>query len=145
MNTGPFVLACVVIGGSVILQGWSVRRKRKRLLADRPQLSPDEFAKTYFAESDLRSEIAVKARTVLEAQLRCDLSGLRPEDRIAEDLYVNDADGMDVAELIMELEDAFAVEIPEDSQHIETFKDLVGRIEALTEQQGHSSPREPAR
>ena len=139
MKIGLIIFAGVVIVGGVILQGLSVKRKRRRLLAGRPQLKPHEFAEAYFTESRRRSEIAIRARDVLESELRCDLSGLRPEDRIAEDLYVDDWDGMDLAELIIELENAFAVQFPEDSQFPETFGDLVDRLEELAAQHGQSS------
>ncbi len=137
-----FCIILLILGVIVVARQAWVRRARDRRHASREQFSPAAFAETYFPESQLRSDIAAKARRVIEEQLKEELPGLRPGDRLAADICVNDSDGMELAELVMSLEDAFAVEIPEDSR-LETFGDVVDCIEELTSQGAKPPSGEP--
>ncbi len=64
-----------------------------------------------------------KIREVLVAQFGVDESAIKPETSIIDDLG---ADSLDVVELIMAIEEAFDIEIPDDiAEEIVTVSDAV--------------------
>jgi acyl carrier protein len=73
-----------------------------------------------------REEIAERVKDVLVEQLGIEESELTEEASFQEDL---DADSLDLVELIMELEDQFAIKISdEDAQQIQTVGQAVDYI-----------------
>lgn len=69
-----------------------------------------------------------KVKEILVDELDLEANEIKLESRLLEDL---DADSLDVVELIMALEDAFDMEIPdEDTANIKTVGDIVQYIEA---------------
>jgi acyl carrier protein len=69
----------------------------------------------------------VSAQKIVAEQLGVDESKIVPEARFTEDL---NADSLDLVEMIMELEEAFGVEIPdEDAEKILTVQDALNYIE----------------
>ena len=56
-------------------------------------------------------ELAGRVRTLVADQLGVDLTEITPEASILDDLG---ADSLDVVELVMSLEDAFDIEVPDD-------------------------------
>ncbi|MBD5182306.1 MAG: acyl carrier protein [Muribaculaceae bacterium] len=74
------------------------------------------------------SEIAEKVKMIVKDKLNID-----DDSKITEDAtFVNDlgADSLDTVELIMELENTFGIEIPEDqSEKIKTVGDAIAYIE----------------
>lgn len=68
-----------------------------------------------------------KIREILSEQFGVDAEDINPETTLAEDLG---ADSLDVVDLIMSIEDEFAVEIPdEEVENIKTVGALVEYIE----------------
>jgi len=68
-----------------------------------------------------------KVKEVVVEQLDCNADEIKEESRFIEDLG---ADSLDVVELVMALEDEFAIEIPdEDAEKILTVGDAIKYIE----------------
>jgi acyl carrier protein len=68
-----------------------------------------------------------RLKKIVAEQLGVDESKIVPEARFTEDL---NADSLDLVEMIMELEEAFGVEIPdEDAEKILTVQDALNYIE----------------
>jgi acyl carrier protein len=66
--------------------------------------------------------IEVQVRSILAEQLGFDLSELRPEAHILDDLG---ADSLDVVEMVMSLEEAFDIEVPDqDVEAMRTIADV---------------------
>jgi len=73
------------------------------------------------------SEMKSRLKKIVAEQLGVDESKIVPEARFTEDL---NADSLDLVEMIMELEEAFGVEIPdEDAEKILTVQDALNYIE----------------
>ncbi|ABQ89393.1 MAG: acyl carrier protein [Roseiflexus sp.] len=72
-------------------------------------------------------EMESRLKKIVAEQLGVDESKIVPEARFTEDL---NADSLDLVEMIMELEEAFGVEIPdEDAEKIMTVQDALNYIE----------------
>ena len=75
------------------------------------------------------------ADAALEDQVRdiiCDKLSVKPEQITPETSFINDlgADSLDIVELVMELEDKFEIQIPdEEAEKIQTVGDAVAYIE----------------
>lgn len=68
-----------------------------------------------------------KIKPILASQFDVDEDSITPETRLVEDL---EADSLDVVDLVMNIEDEFEVEIPdEDVENIKTVGALVEYIE----------------
>jgi acyl carrier protein len=66
--------------------------------------------------------LEIKVRNILAEQLGVDLVEVSPDARILEDLG---ADSLDVVEMVMSLEEAFDIEIPdEDVEELRTVADV---------------------
>ena len=74
-----------------------------------------------------RDEVYEKVKEVLTEQLQI------PEENISEDASFQEdlgADSLDVVELVMQFEEAFDIQIPdEDAEKIKTVKDAIDYIE----------------
>jgi len=76
------------------------------------------------------------ADPAIEAQVReiiCDKLSVKPEQIAPETSFINDlgADSLDIVELVMELEDKFDIQIPdEEAEKIQTVGDAVQYIES---------------
>jgi acyl carrier protein len=109
-------------------------RRRRRLLALRPPLDDRRFAETFFGDSPERARIAGRLRALLAANLKENLEGLHPEDRLDEDLY---AELMINPNLFWDLEAEFGVRTPLNQadrmraivKSTRTFRDLVDYVE----------------
>ncbi|OQB24743.1 MAG: Acyl carrier protein [Firmicutes bacterium ADurb.Bin182] len=67
-----------------------------------------------------------RVSAIISKQLDIDKGTITPESRLIEDLK---ADSLDVVELIMDLEQEFGIEIPDDElPKIRTVGDIVGYI-----------------
>ncbi|MGB9754316.1 MAG: acyl carrier protein [Roseiflexus castenholzii] len=72
-------------------------------------------------------EMEARLKQIVAEQLGVDESKIVPDARFTEDL---NADSLDLVEMIMELEEAFGVEIPdEDAEKIITVQDALNYIE----------------
>lgn len=74
-----------------------------------------------------RSEIHKKTVGIIANQLGVDKEMVTPEANVVDDLG---ADSLDVVELVMALEEAFGLEIPdEEAEKIRTVKDILDYLE----------------
>ncbi len=72
-------------------------------------------------------EILQKVIEIVASQLEMDKDQIKPESSFTDDLK---ADSLAVVELVLALEEAFDVEIPdEDTENIKTVKDAITYIE----------------
>lgn len=76
------------------------------------------------------SEIATKVKSIIVEKLGVDENLVTPEANFTTDLG---ADSLDTVELVMDFENEFKIEIPEeDGQSIATVGDAIAYIEAHT-------------
>jgi acyl carrier protein len=75
----------------------------------------------------MNQEITQKVIEIVAQQLEIEVDKIKPESSFTEDLK---ADSLAVVELVLALEEAFGVEIPdEDTENIKTVKDAIVYIE----------------
>jgi len=80
----------------------------------------------------VEDEIAEKVKKIIEEQLMVDESEITEDATFIDDLG---ADSLDVVEMIMELEDEFGIEIPdEDAEKITTVGEAIEYIRKLVEE-----------
>jgi acyl carrier protein len=90
-----------------------------------PTLDPDR-QRVRFRVAFSREEVYERVKSVLSDQLGVEESEITEEASFQEDL---DADSLDLVELIMELEDQFAIKISdEDAQKIQTVGQAVDYV-----------------
>ncbi|MCX7750536.1 MAG: acyl carrier protein [Candidatus Bipolaricaulota bacterium] len=78
------------------------------------------------------SEIADRVREIIAEQLLVDLEEVTDEASFVNDLG---ADSLDTVELIMEFEDEFGIEIPDEAaEEIETVGEAIAYIEARVQE-----------
>jgi acyl carrier protein len=73
-----------------------------------------------------KDEILGKVIDITCEQLQVSRDQVKPETSFVDDLG---ADSLDIAELVMEFEDEFDLNIPEDEEGIKTVQDAVNFIE----------------
>jgi len=85
------------------------------------------------------SDIADRVREIIAEQLMADIEEVTDDATFVDDLG---ADSLDTVELIMEFEDEFGIEIPdEDAEKIQTVGEAIAYIERLVaEKEGEESP-----
>ena len=76
-----------------------------------------------------KEEIQNKVIDITCEQLQVSRDQVKPETSFVDDLG---ADSLDIAELVMEFEDEFDLNIPEDEEGIKTIADAVTYIEKKT-------------
>ena len=68
-----------------------------------------------------------QAQKVIAEQLKIEPAQIKPDSRLVEDLK---ADSLDIVELVMELENTFDIQIPdEEMPNLSTVQDVVNYIE----------------
>jgi acyl carrier protein len=66
--------------------------------------------------------LEIKVRNILAEQLGVDVSEVRPDARILDDLG---ADSLDVVEMVMSIEEAFDIEVPDQAvEELRTVADV---------------------
>lgn len=78
-----------------------------------------------------RAEITQKVTDIVAEQLDVSKDQITQETSFVDDLG---ADSLDIAELVMEFEDEFDLNIPDDQQSIKTIGDAVNYIEGQLKQ-----------
>ncbi len=79
------------------------------------------------------SEIASKVIEVIAERLSKDADGITEASNVIADLG---ADSLDIAEIMMDLEDAFGVKVEEDTEGLNTIGDIVKYIEGKVAENG---------
>ncbi len=82
-----FIVAVVLFVIGAATYDRVCRHRVARLLASREPLDSRTFALTFFGDSPAKVEVAVALREVLSKNLKQQLDGLRPDDRLDEDLH----------------------------------------------------------
>ena len=77
----------------------------------------------------MSDKLELRIRRIIADQLGIDRSEIRPEASILDDLG---ADSLDVVELVMALEEAFDIEVPDD--HVEAMR-TIGDVERYVQAQ----------
>src|SRR5688572_25153022 len=98
------------------------KRRTVKSLAARSQNTDEQFARAYFPDPK-QADIAVRARRVLAENLKMPVEGLRPTDRLNDDLGAELEINPD---LFWELEAEFAIKI--DVENFETFEKTLQRL-----------------
>ena len=81
------------------------------------------------------SDMSEKVKTIICEQLMVDADDVNPDSSFVEDLG---ADSLDTVELIMEFEDEFSVEIPdEEAEKISTVGEAIAFLESLLAAKGN--------
>jgi len=123
-----------------------VKKKRTaRSFAARVQHADDEFARAYFPDPK-QGDIAIRTRRVISKNLKMVLDGLRPGDRLNDDL---DAELERNPHLFWDLEEEFGIKtgiedietFDQTIQRLVTFEDLVKFLE---ERISNTPPNAPA-
>ncbi len=79
------------------------------------------------------SEIASKVIEVIAERLSKEPDGITEASNVIADLG---ADSLDIAEIMMDLEDAFGVKVEEDTEGLNTIGDIVKYIEGKVAENG---------
>jgi len=78
-----------------------------------------------------KDEISKKVVDIIVERMEVSRDRVKPETRLVEDLG---ADSLDIAELVMELEEAFDISIPDDEEGVRSVGDAVNFIVKQLEQ-----------
>src|ERR1017187_8825756 len=93
--------------------------------------SPGSIPSSEQIRGETRMAVEEKVKQIIVEQLQVDEAEVTPGASFQEDLG---ADSLDVVELVMQFEEAFDLEIPdEDAEKIQTVKDAVDYIENKTD------------
>ncbi len=75
-----------------------------------------------------RQEIEIRVKRVILDQLDVEAENVKPESVLIDDLY---CDSLDIVELVIDLEDEFDFNIPdEDIDNFKTVKDVMDYVES---------------
>src|ERR1700723_2965646 len=108
--------------GCVLLPWNDIVGRRNRI-----GFSPDRHSKFPKTRGEARMAVEEKVKQIIVEQLQVDEAEVTPGASFQEDLG---ADSLDVVELVMQFEEAFDMEIPdEDAEKIKTVKDAIDYIE----------------
>ena len=126
---GP-IAVLVTAGASVFVYEWLNRRRARRRLSTRPQVSAAAFARNHFGESEARGRLATEVYAILSHHLPYPLAGLSPDDTFIDDLRMDALDSLAAVEFVVEIEKQFGITIPDaDAQAMRTLRDLVDYLE----------------
>ena len=124
---GTFLAISLTVGAT---KHWLINSS----LRDRPQFDDKDFGKTFFSGSKRSEDIAVRVRRILSENLEMPFDGIRPEDKLDEDLNAQ----LEInPHLFWELEEEFGFDavvedldvFQETTAGITTFSDLVKYVE----------------
>jgi acyl carrier protein len=102
-------------------------REVRSKLDQRPQLSSDQFAETYFPEE--KRSVAKRLMEITKEHSVADITGLVPEDAFVADLRMDDLDSLCIVEFIVHLEKEFYIDLPDNKiKGIRTFSELLDVI-----------------
>lgn len=111
----------------VRLQEQTERDRAITHMSSRPVLSDAEFGRHYF-EPD-RADIAARARKILQQHINVDVARLRPDDKLVEDIRMDELDSMSTVEFVIELEKEFGIKVPDaNAAKMRSLRDVVDYI-----------------
>jgi len=139
ISSSALLIAIVVVASVAIgSMGHWLRAVKVR---DRQQFADEEFGKTFFAGGG-RESTAVRIRRVLAENLKMDLGGVRPHDRLDDDLNAQISTNVD---LFWQLEKEFQIDseaedleiFEKTTSQLVTFSDLVGYVQKKIDEQSN--------
>ena len=105
------------------------KRRAKALLNGRPPLDARVFATQFFGHEPYVADLAGELRTLLQEHLPFDLAGLRPHDRLFDDLWLHQWNHLAPGELLDAVNTRYAVQVdPSVLRPGSTFSDLVEQV-----------------
>ena len=126
------IILLLLLALSVACVIWQDRREKQRALnhlEGRSPLSDAEFGKEFFEPS--KAEVAAKVRAVFAKHIPFDVSRVRPEDLVVEELRMDALDSMSTVAFIIEVEETFGVKIPDETARtMRTLRDCVDYVVA---------------
>jgi acyl carrier protein len=97
------------------------------LIMGQPRVHPPNSPTRHSQETATMAAVDEKVKSIIVEQLQVDEAEVTPGASFQEDLG---ADSLDVVELVMQFEEAFDIQIPdEDAEKIKTVKDATDYIE----------------
>lgn len=137
MTSTALLIAIVVVVSVAIatIRHWLTAVRLK----DRQQFADEDFGKTFFAAGG-RESTAIRVRRVLAENLAMDLEGVRPDDRLDDDLDAQISANVD---LFWQFEKEFQIDCQVDdlevfektTSQLVTFSDLVAYIQKKIDEQ----------
>ena len=128
-----FFVALGIVISLYVIYVISQRRRLKRLLAGREQISAPRFG-AHFYEDPARAEVASFIMQKLEELTGYTFTGAVPTDRVQEDLQLGELDSMASVEILVALEDHYRITVS-DSEAVET-KTIGDLVELVLSKRG---------
>lgn len=100
--------AALLVGPSIIRMSRAsagVKQRAAKILEGRDSLTAEQFSKRFFPPA--QQEAATAIREYLEADLIVDVTLIRPEDQLFEDLGFAQIDGLDANHLDLQISERF--------------------------------------
>jgi hypothetical protein len=111
-----------------------VRRKRRlvlTLLATRERLDSTAFGERYFCETPAPAKLAAEVRDMLAHHLPFPVEGLRPDDRLFDDLWMHQWSHLAIRGFLIDVSGAYSLDLDGDILKRGTsFRMLVDGLEA---------------
>ncbi|MBC8873871.1 MAG: acyl carrier protein [Planctomycetes bacterium] len=111
----------------------AVKRRAEQVMAGRPAINRSDFGSHFSPHHE--AEIASRVHEMLEKILIVDVSRIRPDDKLIEDLGLGQIDGLDPNFLELDVKDAFGVDLRPVWRTGVTLRDLVHYIYAARSDQ----------
>jgi acyl carrier protein len=106
-----FVTGIIVVVTLYVTYHRRLRRERNRLLQSRAPVAALEFGATYYGTDPSKAEIASFILLKFEELTGYQFTGALPQDRIVDDLRVDELDSLATVEIIHEVETRFSVNV----------------------------------
>jgi len=130
MNTGLIAICLIATAGTLV---WLLCRiddtqknKAMQFMEGRPKRTGNEFGNTFYPN---HAKIATEVLSVLAKHLPLDLSQIEPNDKLVDDLRMDDLDSMSTVEFVIALEKRFNIRIEDaDAEKMRTFNDVCSYV-----------------
>jgi acyl carrier protein len=124
----PFMVVGILCGASMVwLQQQTERDRAIRHMSAHPALSNTEFGQHYFNPD--RTDIAARTRKILQRHNDVDLARLHPDDRLVEDIRMDELDSLSTVEFVIEIEKEFGIRISDaDATKMRSLRDVVDYV-----------------
>ena len=126
-QTGLVLVAIAISIYEVRLSDASEKQRARDHMAGREPLGDAAFGHELFAPE--QAEVASKLRSIMARHIPVDLSRLRPDDRLVEDIRMDALDSMFTVEFILEIEKEFGISIPDAAaEKMRTRSDVIDYV-----------------